>query len=1384
MKKKFLTLALFLAFILFNQKAQATAVSPTTIPPAVTSETVPRQVDVGNQQGEVGKMTVIADINFRDPSIIKQENNKLILYFSLENKFPKSEAGIRYGVQLIKDKTLIDEKVYTDDVLSVESNNFIQKIFSYDAPGYLFGDFELWLVSENESGLPLATFKFEKPLTLMGTGEYLEINNKSCSLKIEGDKDNKIYSLMQGVSLKPEETLRLNCEVISHFKEAVTISPSYSTFERTLFGNLVDRDRKGAELTFQSGEKKTVNLAIEKPKNPQAYEVKVDLVQNSRPVSGQLINAKVKKTDSAQNNISVSSPVIFHYVIAGESATIRKLDLDKISYQKGDIINATLRWSGSADNFGDSRTGNTKDNTVLLSLDISDDANQKCADSLEETLEPNSPEAKLALTAKINCTDPKVKVTLKNGQGVVLAQKEFNYLKNKEISPKQPGATAPTAKHKSSNSVIIIILILVLVVTLILFFLKKRNKTGKLLFLLLLGVLFSCRLQNVRAITIDKPYNSWGDFCYSVNLNKGSGPYDTGEAMSVTYSGSATNTGCFDHDGNTTLLASTNTSDSWSDVSWRGNQNFKDGNCNVSIPSSTWNAGSAPSSSGSISLIACITGEGSLGVRSYCSGTSSGGGNFDSASGSIPYTVRGATPLPTPTCDINFGSGTYTAGSWGTMTWSSTNTTNAYLTCSLGSSVLVNGAEVYSSTSSYATKNYGVSLASAGTVACTLKVVNSAASSESTQSTCSAWAVVSGPIPTPKCVASFSVVNIQAPGTAYLSWYSFDADKTIGSCSGIGSPVPAADYGLAYDNYPIAFVATDSGTETCTFTPYIGATAGTPCSASVLVRSQGVCGSADGTSSCTQPTTGLCGSSSTASAVTGTGPWNWTCTGASGGGSVSCSATKSCALASCHASFSPSSILTSSTTPGVSVLAWDSTGDSMTVSCTGPMPISPAMSVVNPASGSGPVPFTVDQTGIEKCTFTPYNGVTPGTTCEATVSVRADAICGSASGGTSCLAPTSNLCTLGTLLAAPTVYSGTWWGWTCLGLNGGANGSCSTTIDCASPSCVANFSPTSLTAPGTASLTWVPSNADKMLGTCSGIGAIIPESDYGLSNTVGYPFAFTALQTGTETCTFTPYMGATKGAPCSASVVVRDTCECSTIVSTGVPCPVGTTCDGCNCISPNTCMPLDPPVGTTRCPLTRETGLSSVQAWTDRITLSACTGVLGICEYYTPIATFGCDPSDPPTGIRCAGTRESGFSVSQSWTPVGTVSSCTGLSGICEYYTPAGTFGCDRPDPPPGHARCPATQESGFSSVKSWLLKASLSACTGPTGICEYYPCPTAPQCYYPTTCSSGGCGIQYEACLSIPASLGCTAPACLSTSCTGTMNCPCNSGGWQEISH
>jgi len=60
-------------------------------------------------------------------------------------------------------------------------------------------------------------------------------------------------------------------------------------------------------------------------------------------------------------------------------------------------------------------------------------------------------------------------------------------------------------------------------------------------------------------------------------------------------------------------------------------------------------------------------------------------------------------------------------------------------------------------------------------------------------------------------------------------------------------------------------------------------------SISVTTPTNGACGAANGTTVTIAPTTNLC-TSGTASTVTGSGPWNWSCSGSNGGTTATCSA--------------------------------------------------------------------------------------------------------------------------------------------------------------------------------------------------------------------------------------------------------------------------------------------------------------------------------------------------------------------------------------------------------------------------------------------------------------------------------------------------------------
>src|SRR5271166_3131315 len=183
----------------------------------------------------------------------------------------------------------------------------------------------------------------------------------------------------------------------------------------------------------------------------------------------------------------------------------------------------------------------------------------------------------------------------------------------------------------------------------------------------------------------------------------------------------------------------------------------------------------------------------------------------------------------------------------------------------------------------------------------------------------------------------------------------------------------------------------------------------------------GACGSSNGASLTTAPTTNLC-SAGVWGSVYGSGPWNWTCVGSNGGTTATCSAILSSASSgsggSSGACGSANGVPTSTapTTNLCSAGTWGS------------------------VYGSGPWNWT--------CVGS--NGGTTAT-CSAPLSSSSggsggggsggsSGACGPANGVTTSAAPTSGLCSAG---AASSVTGSGPWTWTCAGSNGGAAATCS-----------------------------------------------------------------------------------------------------------------------------------------------------------------------------------------------------------------------------------------------------------------------------------------------------------------------------------------------------
>jgi hypothetical protein len=177
---------------------------------------------------------------------------------------------------------------------------------------------------------------------------------------------------------------------------------------------------------------------------------------------------------------------------------------------------------------------------------------------------------------------------------------------------------------------------------------------------------------------------------------------------------------------------------------------------------------------------------------------------------------------------------------------------------------------------------------------------------------------------------------------------------------------------------------------------------------------EGACGSSNGADLTSSPTANLC-SSGTASTVSGSGPWSWSCFGNGRGTTATCSAKKAQPVNGACGSSNGGSLASAPTANLCSA------GTASTIAGSGPWSWSCA------GSNGG---TTAACSAKKVASAQPVNGA-----------------CGSSNGGSLTSAPTANLCTAGT---ASTVSGSGPWSWSCAGSSGGTTASCKASLKTAS----------------------------------------------------------------------------------------------------------------------------------------------------------------------------------------------------------------------------------------------------------------------------------------------------------------------------------------------
>ncbi len=444
------------------------------------------------------KATRIASVNIYSAKIVSQEKNKLSLAFNLSNR-EFVQPDVRYAVQLIRQdkaaKVLVDEKVYSE-VINLGEKETISKKIDYLAPQYLNGKFQLWLTAKNASGMTLASVT-PGEITLDGDNQYAEIQNTTCYLKVTGEAGDKKYFYNQGVDINSAEKLIATCDVLNNFASPLTLTPQIKTYWRSTFGKVVEDNKEPqVSMSFEAKKPTTLSFVLPKANVPQAYDAVLTLVDSQ--------------------NKPLSNQIIFHYVLRGPSATIQNFTLNKSSYQKGDIANATFFWTPSADSFPGSRLGVSDDGRLSLQVEIKDAKGMSCINSTNNTLDIAKSTLAFNYPMIAACASPRITVSIKDASGNILDKKEYSLESQAMKIVTQKPAEKNTGKAGNDVMTYVIILVIVfLLISLALIYFKKKDSSriarlGLFLFFVAGGLFFADR--GVRADT----FQLGGDGIHSV----------------------------------------------------------------------------------------------------------------------------------------------------------------------------------------------------------------------------------------------------------------------------------------------------------------------------------------------------------------------------------------------------------------------------------------------------------------------------------------------------------------------------------------------------------------------------------------------------------------------------------------------------------------------------------------------------------------------------------------------------------------------------------------------------------------------------------------------------------------------------------------------------
>ncbi|MFZ4500068.1 MAG: hypothetical protein ACOYMZ_01040 [Minisyncoccia bacterium] len=433
----------------------------------------------------------VASVNIQNARVLSYEGGEITVGFELNNG-EGMQSDVRYSVSLVSNEggkqTLVDEKIY-EEILTLAPNSSLSREVIYDVPTTLDGSYTVLVRARNQSGF-LFGITVAGEVTLVASENGVSIDPLSCRTEVKPVTATG-YIPHANVILLPEESFRLLCVIKNPTGAPLSVTPRYITREGSAFGE---------EIAVVGGDTGAIALS-EQPEQPLILTL-------PRSEKAGLYNLTVT-LDGASGMIS------FPYTVAGPTAKIANMTLDKDFYIKNETARLSLLWSAT-----------TKE--IVANVVIKSDTGRSCAAAYESllVLDEGSVFSTIEIPILNACYNPEVTLVLKDATGEVFDDMSVVF------------ETTSVKRPVKWGTIALLVLGVLALLGAVLWYIKKKqaannsatvNTIALLLFLFAWGI-----TSTASAATYTIQGSANGPLHFTINTNKSS--YQQNETISVTTS--------------------------------------------------------------------------------------------------------------------------------------------------------------------------------------------------------------------------------------------------------------------------------------------------------------------------------------------------------------------------------------------------------------------------------------------------------------------------------------------------------------------------------------------------------------------------------------------------------------------------------------------------------------------------------------------------------------------------------------------------------------------------------------------------------------------------------------------------------------------------------